>query len=768
MKSSSHRQERVLFLLLLGFEVLHLFFLILSRRLPLGHDGFFYFYMQYFFLNDVAINKEIPLWIPYVSHGISASWFYIIQGVFGPLAEVFLLTGRLFSSVNFLDIFHYGIFVDRLLLLTGVWLLSQRYFTSAFTRFFVASCVMASTVTMTTFYFTLHLYFAIPLMLYFGHAFLDTRRWRYFFLACNLFMIQMIGNIAYFIPVISLTAFLYFLFYALDQPLEFLGKIKNLRWGISSAAGITGGLLSLGILGALLLASKDPAWLNPGYGRNSDGTASLNIFLTYAGNMDFHKWLELLLRLSPSLDFTVYMGFLALPLVLFGILYSQNRNRYPILLTALILLFFSMGTWVSVFFYYTWPMMKFYRHLGLMVPLIKLFLLFLAGFGFERILVQRDTWQGTRKISYACLVSGALLVMVSIILIHISAHGQEASRTIVNFMTVDTSQTPSTFDPHTVSYRLKEASCYALLTGLFFIFLPLISFKKSAAAIILGVLIVNTADIYGYYCTEINERSFALNKDKYKITAFSPMPYTYRRLVDAPNPREIIISSPIKFLSLYSTTNAFLFQDALATRFRTLGHLKPLYDMMSAFGPRMVENPAFLKIAGSSADKIQFFKQACFDGDDKQLASYLGSPKYKGNLLFVSGKQTNSTLPCSTQIDLSANDRIKATYQIVKFTPNILELSVNVPSSKPIWMMYADVWHQGWKAQINGQAVPILKADMAYKTVLLAPGKNTVTFAFTAPGMIFLEHVIAVNALGWLIILLYLVVGIQRRGLTLI
>jgi hypothetical protein len=174
--------------------------------------------MQYFFLNDTAVNGEIPLWIPYMNHGITATWWYTIQGSVGLLANALLLAGRMIASINFLDIFHYGIFVDRLLLLTGVWLLGQRYFDSALTRFFVASCVMGSTVTMTQFNFTLHLYYAIPLLFYFGHAFLDTGRWRFFFLASNLFMIQMIGKNADTFPIISFTIFLFFLFYTLDKP----------------------------------------------------------------------------------------------------------------------------------------------------------------------------------------------------------------------------------------------------------------------------------------------------------------------------------------------------------------------------------------------------------------------------------------------------------------------------------------------------------------------------------------------------------------------
>src|SRR5207244_711403 len=73
-------REQLLFGLLLGFEILHVLWLIVQKRMLIGYDGFQYFSLQYFFLNDSAINHEIPLWIPYVSQGEPSNWWYTIQG----------------------------------------------------------------------------------------------------------------------------------------------------------------------------------------------------------------------------------------------------------------------------------------------------------------------------------------------------------------------------------------------------------------------------------------------------------------------------------------------------------------------------------------------------------------------------------------------------------------------------------------------------------------------------------------------------------------
>jgi len=758
MKNSFLSPNRALFLLLLIAEIGGSLFLTLQHRMPLGHDGFQSFAMQYFFLNDKAVNNEVPLWIPYMNHGITATWWYGVQGAMGILGKALLLTGKLIVPVNFTDVFHYGIFVDRLVLLTGVWLLGEYYFESAWTRFFVAGCVMGSTVTMTQFKFTFHLYYALPLMLYLGHAFLNTGRWRYLFLTCNLFAVQMLSNEVDVLPIISLTVFLYFLFYALDQPSLFGSQIKNLRWGPRSTACVAAGLLSFALLAAIFAVAKDPGMINLNGGRNLDSSVPLNVFLTYGGNMDFRKWQELLLRFSPSMDFTVYIGFMALPCVFFGLFFSSNRLKHPLVLLICVLLFFSMGTWVSVFFYYLWPMMKFYRHLGLISPLIKLLVLFLAGFGFEKILVYRQNWQGQRMVSYACLGAGLLLVIVSFVLDQMAAHGAETRRYLVSFLSVQTIQMPFIFDPTAVAHKLKEASFYGRLAGLFFCALPLINVKKHGSALVIVALLINAADLGGYYLSEIKERTFALNKDQYTITAFSPTPYVYRRTLQA-NQRQRILDSPLGQHTLYAATNAFLFQDALATRYRTIERLEPLNEMLAAFGPGVLANPAFLKIAGSSADKIQFFNRACDGHNEKQLARWLGAPAHPGDILAVS-RTSGKTLESCSQGSLTADDHLSLAYKIKNFTPNTLQLSVDVPSAGPVWMMYADTWHPAWKAWVNGRPVTVFKADLAYKALVLPPGKNLVQFAFISRRILLLEVIADINALAWLIILLFLMAGI--------
>ena len=97
----------LLFLILITLELLNLIVLIAGKRMVAGHDAFHHFALQYFFLNDVAVNNEVPLWIPYMSYGTTATWWYTIQGVCGIFPNTLFLLGNFIKNIHFLNIFYF-------------------------------------------------------------------------------------------------------------------------------------------------------------------------------------------------------------------------------------------------------------------------------------------------------------------------------------------------------------------------------------------------------------------------------------------------------------------------------------------------------------------------------------------------------------------------------------------------------------------------------------------------------------------------------------
>ena len=166
--------ERFLFVTLLVLQFLFFGSLINGHRIPAGHDGLHYFTLQYFFLNNAAIYGEVPQWIPFMTHGSIATWWYSVLGVCGIWANMLLQCGPLIKNMNFLNIYYAGMFMDELVLLVGTWLLGRRFFSSPLTVFFVCISVMGSSIWATQPYFNFyHFYTLFLAIIHFIHRFLD-------------------------------------------------------------------------------------------------------------------------------------------------------------------------------------------------------------------------------------------------------------------------------------------------------------------------------------------------------------------------------------------------------------------------------------------------------------------------------------------------------------------------------------------------------------------------------------------------------------------
>ena len=299
-----------------------------------SHDGFQYFTLQYYFLNNVVTSGEIPQWMPFMTQGTVSTWWDIIQG--GILQNVLLLCGSLFKNVNFLTLFYAGIFVDELLLLVGVWLLAKRFFASPFTVFFITLSIMGSCIWMVQPWFNFHIYYAIPLILHFIHMLLDSGKWRYLLLAGNLLAVQAIGNLPYFLPVTSLVIFLYFLFYFIFNYKDIWQQIRNLKFGWSFL--LTSFLIIFSFIALYFVMNVGVDQIaNYNFMRNLDGTTTLDGFLTYEGNLSIRKWIEIFLGVSPFLNYTLYIGILCVPFILLGLIFNLNKQNVHFILTIIIL-----------------------------------------------------------------------------------------------------------------------------------------------------------------------------------------------------------------------------------------------------------------------------------------------------------------------------------------------------------------------------------------------------------------------------------------------
>jgi hypothetical protein len=321
-----------------------------------------------------------------LTHGTLATPWQGLVGIHGIFNNTLFLTGNILKNINFLPIFYTGVFFDKLVLYIGSWLLSRRLYNSPFVSFIVCTSILISSVWASQIHLNFLFYYAIPLIIYLIHRFIETQQWRYFFLGGNLFVLQCIDKLFYFFPVVSLTIFLYFFFYISLNFHETLNNLRELKFGFKSSVYIILVFCSVLVVVSLVKSGMEGEIVKNVYQRNTDGSVPLDIFLTYAQDNSLTKWVELFLGISIKNDNTLYCGLLIPILAIFGFLFSLNRKSMPVLLTCMVLFLLSLGSIVSIFFYYSWPTMTYYRHIFQIVSVVRLFLCLFAGFGLTKLL----------------------------------------------------------------------------------------------------------------------------------------------------------------------------------------------------------------------------------------------------------------------------------------------------------------------------------------------------------------------------------------------
>ena len=77
---------------------------------------------------------------------------------------------------------------------------------------------------------------------------------------------------------------------------------------------------------------------------------------------------------------------------------------------------------------------------------------------------------------------------------------------------------------------------------------------------------------------------------------------------------------------------------------------------------------------------------------------------------------------------LAAEDDSSATATINAYTAT--EITIQVESNAPGYLLLTDAYYPGWQASINGDAVPIIRADVMFRAVEIPAGSSTIIFTY--------------------------------------
>jgi hypothetical protein len=96
-------------------------------------------------------------------------------------------------------------------------------------------------------------------------------------------------------------------------------------------------------------------------------------------------------------------------------------------------------------------------------------------------------------------------------------------------------------------------------------------------------------------------------------------------------------------------------------------------------------------------------------------------------------------------------DSCRGQAEIVSEIPT--RVTVSVQMETPGLVVLSDLWDKGWRARLNGQPAPILRANHAVRGVVVPAGASTLEFRYESASFelgLYLSGLAAVILLGWL------------------
>jgi len=274
--------------------------------------------------------------------------------------------GSALAGLNFLPLFHLGLFAQELVLLVGCWRLARRLFSSPYAAFFVSVAALGSAFGLSHSGSNLQSLCALPLILSLLHDALDEGSRR------TLFLAGLLAALAG--PAAPIAALLYFVGRAFVRGEPLRDLLKNLRWKKSDPLlilGLVASWLAVFIAGGLRTAA------------DSSRPEGRDLFV-YAGLANPLRYLDFLAGATPSLDWSVYCGALTLAFAIVALMTTPRAQALK-LIAALPAGLLILGAALFLFFSLV-PSGRPDPTAPFGTPLLRLFVVFLAGAGFQRML----------------------------------------------------------------------------------------------------------------------------------------------------------------------------------------------------------------------------------------------------------------------------------------------------------------------------------------------------------------------------------------------
>ncbi len=720
------------------------FWTILFLIIPTMYVNFPYFSNVYFpvgdalyqavsffiFYNNFYFHRELAQWFPYFAYG-SPAYYFQLESI-SASGYFFGLLGSLFHVKNILLVFKSALLFDQVLLLFGTYLLCRQLFENRWAVLFACIGILLTSIPLHHIESGFRFYFLLPLVFYFLILFFKKNDLGYLWLSGITFVISQLGESGYLGALQLLLAGIFFCALALKNYWVF----TNLKWSQKSL------ILFLFFLALLAAYAYMAGNLFQGLqlftsGRDANsGAVDIETFLNLGVIKSVTEIVKLFFGVFENSDSNSYVGIIPFVFLAYGFFNVRKVIfwTFCFIIFFLILFSFGQGMPVAKLLYLIYPPVRYFRYVGcVMNGPMRFFMLLSAGFGFDHFLSEikkqemiQNAGNGQRQILKYVLVVFALGVL---------------------FYEFCLKNNP---------FELKHGA-YLFLLALSACLVFILARKTKLTTLRAGVLtlLIFTFDM-------VLHQSFVLALWHNKFPEIDPavirvQQYQFaqqRTMKDFVGYTSSGSYSPMDLMKLYNfPQNDFCFSAGatsyqprgITNLFSSLFNVPPLPIFEVLIRNTKLTNhpnmPHFLTAIGCYYPKLRILYDVTFVDSEKE-ASRLAGLNFDFNEKMILQGVSHEIRKSWQSFDLKSVPLGKENVKF--FSSNVLVAEVDLQNPDGAWLYYADSYHLGWRAYVNGKRVPIAEANLAFKAVKLEAGKNVVRFEFLNGLMGFASHLIAI------------------------
>lgn len=686
------------------------------RRFHLGFDTHQYFDCFYAAYNNLFYNGELAAWAPYRGYGQPFSLSYL-QNIATMDYPVFF-AGKLLGVRDVLLLFEISLALDHVAFFFGLYLLAELLFRSRPAVLFV--CV-AALATLAPHYFdyahVTRIMSLFPLSLYFILAFFRHGKPQYFWLAGVCFSFN---SASYVIVFWGVAAAAFTLAMLVFDPGRLRPLLKPSTANLSSFAVF---LVTMGIYLYLALTCSDNIAIIQSDRIPESGKSTIQSFLGFrvselpqdappvyrklANNLNLDSFVRSML----FGDGTFYVSMLAFFCFVWAIIKERSRVFLAILASILALSWLSFCGTFSMLMYYL-PMMAKGRYLYMGYHYAQILVLLGAGFAVD------NWWSARRPLATAAACAAVMWITVDLLLMY--------------------SDTPATPENILIFMAGHRGLFYSLASYLLFALAAFLAAASVArirdgrwritaaglrtplAAALLAAL---AFDVAAY---------LNMNRERHSMRD-----YSNATLVHKLQWQEERLEKKQELRQCYAVLNAHYFTvydyaqfDPVEPKLYIMSYAEGIHRMIVSSGGKIKtagltpnDDPSFRKILGAGAPKLRLATNAVYAASGDEAAKLMRESKNLYDLPVI--EPATFPPPEPKGLDSPAGE-----IRVTGFTMNSLDAEVDVSAEGGAWLIYADAFHPGWRAAVDGASAPISRAYLGFKALWLQPGTHRVGFSY--------------------------------------